>query len=63
VVIPLTVVKCCKQSPAICVINKLRPSHSVDNTCGVTRRESQTVGRSNVAKCARILKVGAQIPS
>jgi len=30
-------VKCCKQSPAISVINELWQSHSVDNICDATR--------------------------
>jgi len=33
--------KCCKQSPSISVINKLRQLHCVDNTCDVTRRSNK----------------------
>jgi len=39
----LTAVKCCKQSPSISVINKLRRSQCIDSTCGVMRNSTVTL--------------------
>jgi len=53
----ITTFNCCKQSPVISVIN-MRLSHYVDNTCSVI--QNFNTGRSNMANCTEILKVGPE---